>query len=604
MKKHNLFIEKILDYISTNLFWLKIMLQSCKITGLSYVVLQIIIQLTPLIMVGIWKQIIDEFERIYKYMNVGMYIWILIAIYIAVKVINSILSSISVILEDKIYRRTRYSLNMIVIKKMSQLDASFFADPKNADITDIAQSSEIYMAKRLPEKVSEVVGIIAFITELITFLVYSPLGGILFLITYIPGAINSYKYKKKLDEFSLRNVPQERERSYYKSILTTDTYAKDLRLYNLKSYMMEKYDVLRAKVHDEREKIFKSNTIISFLLSLLTYSGVITIIVISAVSVIFGKSTIGMLTLYVGLAQTTGRDFQNIISNVAFSVMADTEQTKRYMQFINYEHKITVKNSQHISCCPSIEFQNVYFKYPNCDEYAIENMNFKIESGEKVAIVGINGAGKSTVLKLLLRFYEPTSGKILINGYDIKEYSLNELYKAFAVCLQDVNTYAMTLRENIAISDTKKIDDMSAIVEAANKTGLDEIANELPKKYESQMTRDFYEDGFELSGGQKQKVALSRAFFKNSKFVILDEPSSALDPVAEDMIFRSFKEICCDRGGILVSHRLSSIIMVDKILLLESGKIIESGTHDELMNAHGKYAEMYSIQANKYKVVE
>ena len=593
--------QKTADYILTNSFWIKLMLKSCMSFGISYIAVQIIIQLTPLITVWIWKFIIDELESIYMSPNYDMYIWLLIFVYLAVQLISSTLSSVSTIFEDKIYRKTRYSLNLTIIEKMSHLDASFFSDPANADKINAAQQSEIYFAKCIPSEVSTTIGVITFVIGLTTFLAYYPLGGILFLLTYIPGAIYSYIYRKKMDQYSIRKIPEDRERNYYKRILTVDAYAKDLRLYNLKAYMFDKYYTLRNKIRTERTAMFKNNTVISFLISLLTYSSLVVVIVLSVISVVKGRMSIGMLTMYVGLAQTTGSAFQSLVSKVAFSIQGNSNEYKKYMQFASYKDVIKYTNTRTITSCPSVEFRNVYFKYPGCNTYALENMSFKIESGEKIAVIGTNGAGKTTIVKLLLRFYAPTDGEILIDGHDIREYSAKELYKAFSVCLQGVNVYAMTLRENIAISDVEKINDMAAIRSAAHKTGLDELVNSLPNGYESNMCREFYEDGVAFSGGQNQKLAISRAFFKNSKFVILDEPSSALDPIAEDMIFSSFKRVCQERGGILISHRLSTVMMVDKIILLDNGKVAESGTHQQLIDLNGKYAEMYNMQAQKYK---
>ena len=215
-------------------------------------------------------------------------------------------------------------------------------------------------------------------------------------------------------------------------------------------------------------------------------------------------------------------------------------------------------------------------------------------------MVGLNGAGKTTIVKLLLRFYEPQSGHILIDGKDISKYSDEALYGMFGVCFQNINKYAMTLRENIGISDVGRINNEADIKAAATAAGADEICAELPDGLDTNLTRRFYDTGSELSGGQWQKIALARTFFRNSRFIILDEPSSALDPVAEDHIFSSFKKMCTDKGGILISHRLSAVMMVDEVVLLKNGRVAERGTHRGLMELDGEYAALYRLQAEKY----
>ena len=248
-----------------------------------------------------------------------------------------------------------------------------------------------------------------------------------------------------------------------------------------------------------------------------------------------------------------------------------------------------------------IEFKNVTFKYPNSDNVVLSNVSFKINRGEKIAIVGVNGAGKTTIIKLLLRFYEPNEGQILLNGIDIKEYSLSEYRKLFSVCFQNLTTYSMTLRENVALSDIDRASEENEIWNSIFSSGLEfEKSSEIT--LDTPLTRAFEDSGFEPSGGQRQKIVIARAFFKNAPFVILDEPSSALDPIAEDHIFGSFSKLCGEKSGILISHRLSNIIMVDKIIYLESGSLLECGTHKDLMALKGRYAEMYHLQADKYDV--
>lgn len=331
-----------------------------------------------------------------------------------------------------------------------------------------------------------------------------------------------------------------------------------------------------------------------------TYSGIVAMIILSVSSVLYGTMAIGTLAMYIGLAQTNGENFAAIIEDLACQIEIDVPHVIQYMDFLKYENTIRDDGRERIPMFPDIEFRNVCFQYPGNEDCTIKNLNLKIKGGNKIALIGVNGAGKTTIIKLLLRFYEPQSGEILLGGKSIKCYPLEELHNMFGVCFQDVNHYSLSLRENIAISDIRRKSDDEAVYLAAQASGADRIIETLENGLDTDMTRKFNDKGAELSGGQWQKVALARAFFRDSQFVILDEPSSALDPEAEDYIFSSFKRLCKNKGGILVSHRLSSIMMVDEIFLLDDGAVIESGTHAELMKQDGKYAQMYRMQAEKY----
>lgn len=313
-----------------------------------------------------------------------------------------------------------------------------------------------------------------------------------------------------------------------------------------------------------------------------------------------GTMALGSFAMYIQLSNTVGSNVQTLIQSGLWQSKIMLPKAHKFIQFLHEGTQIADTGTEPVPRFPSIEFQNVSFRYPGSQEYALKNLSFQVEGGKKIALVGVNGAGKSTMVKLLLRFYEPESGCIRINGKDIRMFPLDEYRRLFSVCFQEVNKYAMTMRENIAISDIDRIDDTSAIADAAKASGADKIYADFSDGLDSDLTRSFNDKGYELSGGQWQKVAIARAFHRKSDIIILDEPSSALDPEAEEALFTSFKTLCKEKGGILISHRLSAITMVDEILLMDDGVVVESGTHEELMKAKGKYAEMYALQAEKY----
>ena len=248
-----------------------------------------------------------------------------------------------------------------------------------------------------------------------------------------------------------------------------------------------------------------------------------------------------------------------------------------------------------------IEFRNVSFRYPGTNRDVIKNVNLVIEPGETVVLVGLNGAGKTTLIKLLTRLYDPTEGIILLDGRDIREYDTSELYAMFGIIFQDFGKYAVTVEENIRFGDIHKNAGMDEVRAAAIQSSADDYIQSLPNGYETPLMRIFEKNGTELSGGQWQKLAIARAFYADSDVIILDEPTASLDPLAEQEIFNQFDRLRASKTTIFVSHRLSSATIADKIVVLEYGRVVECGSHADLMELNGKYHELFSVQADRYR---
>ena len=275
-----------------------------------------------------------------------------------------------------------------------------------------------------------------------------------------------------------------------------------------------------------------------------------------------------------------------------------------YFELLNFPNSILLpKKSESFpkNIKPAvIEFKNVFFKYPGTERFILKDFNLKIESGEKVALVGENGAGKSTLIKLLLRFYDVTDGVILINGIDIKNLDLEEWHRQIGALFQDFIKYQFTYKENVIFGNLEKKDDMKALHDALKKSGADGFLQDLPSGID-QIVGKTFEEGVDLSGGQWQKLALARAFFRDAPFLILDEPTSAIDAKAEFEIFENVQKLQKDKTVIIISHRFSTVRTADRILVLDEGKIIEEGSHEYLVKKNGVYAELFEIQAQGYK---
>ncbi|MBD0375626.1 MAG: ATP-binding cassette domain-containing protein, partial [Flavisolibacter sp.] len=245
-------------------------------------------------------------------------------------------------------------------------------------------------------------------------------------------------------------------------------------------------------------------------------------------------------------------------------------------------------------------FENVSFKYANSNNWANQNLNFTLHAGEKLALVGENGAGKTTLVKLLARLYDPTEGRILLDGYDLREYDLDELRAEIGIIFQDYLRYQMTTSENIAVGNINERENHRLIVNSAKKSLASAVIEKLPDKYEQMLGR-YFNSGIELSGGEWQKIALARAYMKNAQLMILDEPTAALDARSEFEVFQRFAELTKDKSAILISHRFSTVRMADRILVLDKGEIIEMGSHEELLKMDGLYASLFELQAMGYR---
>ena len=277
-----------------------------------------------------------------------------------------------------------------------------------------------------------------------------------------------------------------------------------------------------------------------------------------------------------------------------------------YRNFLNWEESGQIKYERENDFKRiqvdkySFEFDNVSFKYPGQDIYALKNINLKISSGEKLAIVGANGAGKTTLIKLIMKLYEPTQGRILLNGVDIKEYNREEYFKLFSPVFQNVECFAMPIYQNISFEEEKNTD-MNKVRRVLEQSGLKSKIDCYNRDLYSNLLKIFDKEGIDLSGGEKQRLAMARAMYKGGQVIILDEPTAALDAIAEDKMYREFDKMIKGKTAIFISHRLGSTRFCDKIAMFDGGEIVEEGTHEELIAKNGKYAYMYELQSQYYK---
>ena len=309
--------------------------------------------------------------------------------------------------------------------------------------------------------------------------------------------------------------------------------------------------------------------------------------------------SIGNFTLYLGSAATF---FQHVISlfDCIVSMLAKSREVDDWRSFLEIDDGIeegTVELPK--TDTYEFKFENVSFRYPKAEKCALKNLNITLTAGKRLAVVGLNGAGKSTFIKLLLRLYEPTEGRILLNGVDIRSYSRADYYSIFSAVFQDVNIFAYPLSENVSM-DTPENTDRKKAEQSLRDAGLGDKLESLSKGVDTELLKVIYDDGIDLSGGEKQKLALARALYKDAPVVVLDEPTAALDALAEASLYENFDKLIGGKTAVYISHRLSSTGFCDAVAMFKDGEMIEYGTHQSLLNAGGAYAEMFRVQAQYY----
>ena len=415
---------------------------------------------------------------------------------------------------------------------------------------------------------------------------------------YLTLKVKDYERSRK-DELS----DYERKSRYINITMSDFQYGKDIRIYGLKSMLTDKKKLFDSKrlgiTRDVQNRFFKTAMVDSLLL--LLREGIIYAYLVY--QVIFDGLTIGNFTMYAAaIAGFTGW-MNTLLMDIAFIKISCT-YTNDFRDFLDIEDTDTKLGNKTIPDARpyELEFRNVSFKYPNSDKYVFRNLSLTIQAGKKLAIVGVNGAGKTTFVKLLTRLYPPSEGEILLNGVNIQQLDEKEYFKLFSVVFQEIKMFAFTVAENITFSE--KNYDRDRLIDSIEKAGIKDRVSSLTKGVDTSVLKVLDEYGTEFSGGENQKLALARALYKNGDIIVLDEPTAALDPMAEYNMYKTFNTMIGNRTAIYISHRLSSTRFCDNVAFFENGELLEYGTHDDLMGLKGKYADMFNIQAQYYRETE
>ena len=448
--------------------------------------------------------------------------------------------------------------------------------------------------------ISNLITMFSFVGALLTISKTAPL---LIIALSLPSAIITFVYRRKNFMYMRRRSKARRQMAYYSNTLTNKDLAKEIRLFDLSDTFIGHYKTTFDNYFKGIKKLITSEGAWHIGLSGVSSAVNCYLFLYIARMVYKGLLKIGDYSFYTGALKSISSGFTTLIDTTA-SVYEGTLFIDNMITFMNEEQTVIPRLAEpaHVKrhCGHTIELRNVSFRYPGTEKMVIRNVNLTLREGETAVLVGLNGAGKTTLIKLITRLYDPTEGEIYLDGRDIRDYDLNELYRMFGIIFQDFGKYAVSVKENIAFGDIQKgaIDEDVTI--AAKQSNADVFIDKLPDGYDTPLMRYFEDDGIELSIGQWQKLSIARAFYSDSDILILDEPTASLDPMAEQEIFDQFDALRRDKTTIFVSHRLSSATTASKIIVLENGTVVEEGTHRELMDRRGKYYTLFSTQAKRY----
>lgn len=496
------------------------------------------------------------------------------------------------------------NVNLKIMNKAREVDVASFDRPEFYEKLENASREAGHRPLTILRSNFSIVSTLISMTSFVAVLwAISPAAPFIVVLVSVPSAVINFVYRKKNVIYLRFHSKDRRKMSYYSSLLTDKDMVKELRIFGLYDSFIDRYKEVYGKYFAGLKRIYIGEGLLHVALTFLTSAVNCFLFIFIARGVYAGEYRVGDYSLYTGALMSISAGITTLISTMA-GIYEGTLFIDNMIEFMDEKPTLTPVLSQprkperHRGHC--IELRGVSFRYPGTRRDVIKNVDLTIEEGQTVVLVGLNGAGKTTLIKLLTRLYDPTEGVILLDGHDIREYDVGELYKLYGIIFQDFGRYAASVDENIEFGNIFSQKDTDRIHRAAEESSADAFIEALPRGYDTPLTRWFEEDGIEPSVGQWQKIAVARAFYSDTDIMILDEPTASLDAIAEKQIFDQFDALRHGKTTIFVSHRLSSATVADKIVVLMNGEIAEQGTHRELMEKKGHYCELFTAQARRY----
>ena len=567
------------------------------------VVARVLASLLPVALFWVSKLIIDTIVRLVTtHQPVGDRLWWLVAGEFAIAVSIALLGRAIDYSDSLLAGKYMRYISIRVMEHAASLDLLAYEDPVFYDRLERARvqaTDRLYMIQAIGRLIQQV---ITTITLSISIMLFSPWLLLLLIIGVIPAFVGETHFAFLGYAKNFRQTPIRRQLDYLRILGGSKEAAKELKLFGLKDFLTGKFTRLSNQVYEEDIALARTKVVAGSVLSAIGTAGYYTAYIYAVWRTVTGVFTLGTLTFLANAIRDASSNLQQTFSTL--STIAD--QALFLTDLIAFfDMKPTIRSKPNALPAPrpitrGFEFRNVSFRYPGASRLVLNGLNFHLRPEERVALIGENGEGKTTIVKLLCRLYDPVEGEILLDGVDLREYDLEDLYKEIGVIFQDYMRYEMTARENIAVGRIEEIGNLPLLRQSAEKSMADEVVAKLASGYDQMLGRRF-EHGLDLSGGEWQKVALARAYLRDAQLLILDEPTSALDARSEYEVFQRFAELTAGKMAVFISHRFSTVRMADRIVVLENGRIAEEGDHESLTHLGGRYAEMFELQAASYR---
>jgi ATP-binding cassette subfamily B protein len=581
------------------------------------VVLRLLRSLVPIVALWLGKLIIDAIVTARAGHPDSARLWTLVALEMVVVLAGEAVSKASTVIEGLFGNLCSDSIGERIIQHGATLDLTHFEDPSFYDRLERAQRQTTGRIGLLVQLLTGCQDIITLVSLASAVTVYSPLLFCLLIASVAPGFAGEAHFTSLEYALVYRWTPERRRLDYLRFLSGSNRTIKEVLVLGLGDWLVRRYRLLAGRFYKEMKSLSIRKGLAATGLSLLGVLGYYAAYVVILSRGFYGVISIGTLT-FLAASFARSRDVSQRLMTTATNIYEQSLYSRDLFDFFETQPRI-VSLAGALDVSPRIRegivFEDVGFQYPQSDAWAVRNVSFQIRTGERLAIVGENGAGKTTIAKLLARLYDPTEGRILLDGVDLRDYNLASLRHAIGIVFQDFVRYDLRLDENIAVGEIDGLQDYletaeaepgethlthPSIAAAAEKAQASSLAARLPGGYR-QMLGHRFERGVELSGGEWQKIALARAYIRQAQVIILDEPTAALDARVEYEVFERFAELVSGQMALLISHRFPTVRMADRIVVLRGGTVAEEGTHDELVARKGLYAELFSLQSEGYR---